>query len=433
MTSSSHSLRWAPTAALGGAAVSGIVIMLAGVLWSRADVAALGLPLVVWAAYRWSTRPTHPATISHAVDFEALSSEAEELSGRLTFETGGAAASLHVRAYVGETKRRLALLKASDGAEVRIRMPLEHSGPTEAIRFRYRACSDDGAFMTEASPESREEHTIRPRIGTLPHLLLPRHLTGLTGAHESTRPGEGGEFRDIHPYAPGDRLRRIDWRATARLARAPGDIFVRRTHAASDATVMIVMDTSDDVGESVVEWASGRRDGVGVTSMDLARECATAIATSYTRAGDNVGLHDLTAGARPVRRGSGGKHAERLYAAIAATRASGASSYRRRAPVLPPGALVFVLSTFLDDDAADLAGIWAATGHPVIAIDVLPHGDLSGLSPEQMTAHRMLMLERDDRLTVTAASGVRIVRWHDDSGEQRSGRLYALSRERAPQ
>ncbi|MFN4773266.1 MAG: DUF58 domain-containing protein, partial [Gemmatimonas sp.] len=32
--------------------------------------------------------------------------------------------------------------------------------------------------------------------------------------HASARPGDGGEFRDLHPYAPGDRVRRIDWKAT---------------------------------------------------------------------------------------------------------------------------------------------------------------------------------------------------------------------------
>ncbi|WP_343213840.1 DUF58 domain-containing protein [Gemmatimonas sp.] len=41
--------------------------------------------------------------------------------------------------------------------------------------------------------------------------------------HASARPGDGGEFRDLHPYAPGDRVRRIDWKATpcVRIVVAP--------------------------------------------------------------------------------------------------------------------------------------------------------------------------------------------------------------------
>ena len=46
-----------------------------------------------------------------------------------------------------------------------------------------------------------------------------------------------------------DRLRRIDWKATARRGQNAGDLYVRRTAALADATVLIVLDSRDDVGE----------------------------------------------------------------------------------------------------------------------------------------------------------------------------------------
>ena len=45
-----------------------------------------------------------------------------------------------------------------------------------------------------------------------------------TGAHRLTPVGpggDGGDFRDIHPFTAGNRLRRIDWKATAREGRTP--------------------------------------------------------------------------------------------------------------------------------------------------------------------------------------------------------------------
>ena len=63
---------------------------------------------------------------------------------------------------------------------------------------------------------------VAPRRAAIGWLPLPRRLQGLTGSHESARAGDGGDFRDVHPFTAGDRLRRIDWKATARRGQNAG-------------------------------------------------------------------------------------------------------------------------------------------------------------------------------------------------------------------
>ncbi|MFN8963951.1 MAG: DUF58 domain-containing protein, partial [Gemmatimonas sp.] len=53
--------------------------------------------------------------------------------------------------------------------------------------------------------------------------------------HASARPGDGGEFRDLHPYAPGDRVRRIDWKATPCVRIVVGRTRARTRGGRADA------------------------------------------------------------------------------------------------------------------------------------------------------------------------------------------------------
>ena len=84
-----------------------------------------------------------------------------------------------------------------------------------------------------------------------------------------------------------------------------------------------------------------------------------------------------------------------------------------RSPVLPSGAVVYLLSTFLDEDAAALALLWRNAGHRVVAIDVLPEPSERGADDTHRLAHRILQLERADRLERLRRVDVTVVGWRD--------------------
>ncbi|WP_218619746.1 hypothetical protein, partial [Xanthomonas oryzae] len=220
---------------------------------------------------------------------------------------------------------------------------LQNSGPSEPRAVTVRGACLDGAWVSEIGPRTAIAWNAPPRavrIGSLP--VAPR-LTGLHGSHVGSRPGQGGDFRDIQPFVPGDE--------PARAARRPGDFLGRRDDALSDSSVVLAIDTAEDVGAAVAGWGSGDPDRSGVTSLDLAREAALAIATAAIGMGDRVAYHALSPDGVSLPSGGGARHLARLRRAIAATGIGTDPSYRR-SPVVPPGSIVFVLSTFVDGVAA---------------------------------------------------------------------------------
>jgi uncharacterized protein (DUF58 family) len=379
----------------------------------------------------------YAATFTSSVDPAAETSATETgTETRTGAETRTAAETVHVRyASQGSVESRATLVADAGPGRPAPRLtgelPVLHSGPHEFLRLDYRLTALDAAFVSEPSAPVRVQRTVPAPFTPIVSLPLPRRLQGLTGTHDSARPGDGGEFRDVHPFHPGDRLRRIDWKATARLSRNPGDLYVRRSAATADATVFLVLDSGSDVGESVADWPGASPTLSGVTSLDLAREAAGSIAAGYVRAGDQVAFHDLTATGRSVPRGSGARHLQRVLRAIAMTTATGRPFARHRAPIVAQGALVYIISPWLDDETARLAALWRGSGHRVIAVDVLPTPRLDRLSREQRAAHRILWMERNDRMRALTATGVDVIRFSDDGDAgARDARLRVLARPR---
>ena len=406
MTRPSMHGRWSP--ALAVAIAGAIVLAVIGLLFSRPDVVAMGLPVALWSALALGR-----GTSGVAVDPSAASlpSADGELLTEISVESDAEMVELFV--VQSERRSRRALVSGS-GATVLARSRVLHSGPSLPVQVSARGLALDGAVLSEPSEIVRSRRQVAPTPRTVGMLPLPRRLTGLHGSHEGRRPGQGGDFRDIHAFAPGDELRRVDWRATARMARRPGDLLVRRTHTLSDASVVIAMDTSEDLGEVVASWGSGDFERSGVTSLDNAREAARGLAGAAIDAGDRVALHVLVHGGRSLRSGGGSRHLARLEAAIAATGQARDDAAFRRTPHVPHGSVVLVLSTFFQGAAAQTALMWRASGHRVVAIDVLPRLDHSRLTRPQLIGLRTVLAERENVFADLHGAGVDVVTWADD-------------------
>src|SRR5213078_654643 len=100
---------------------------------------------------------------------------------------------------------------------------------------------------------------------------------GLVGQHRSRRPGEGGELAGVREFAPGDRLRRVDWRVTLRTQR----LHVASTLSDRDAEVVLLLDVLHEAGES------GGIDGTA-SVLDTTVRAAASIAEHHLYRGDRV-------------------------------------------------------------------------------------------------------------------------------------------------
>jgi len=130
-------------------------------------------------------------------------------------------------------------------------------------------------------------HAVPWTVRVLPPFTSRKHLPSklarlrdLEGRTQVMVRGQGTEFDSLREYVPGDDVRSIDWRASARVR----DVVVRTWRPERDRRVLLVVDT----GRS----AAGR---VGdAPRLDAALDAALLLAALATRAGDRVDLiaHD---------------------------------------------------------------------------------------------------------------------------------------------
>lgn len=123
-----------------------------------------------------------------------------------------------------------------------------------------------------------------------------RSVHPLDGGYASLVRGRSLDFEDLRPYAVGDEVRDIDWRATARA----GEPMVRRSYAERRHTILFVVDS----GVGMRALAHDER-----SKQELAILTVGALATLAVRHGDDVVLMYAAAGrARRLaaRRSEGG-------------------------------------------------------------------------------------------------------------------------------
>ncbi|HEY3754439.1 MAG TPA: DUF58 domain-containing protein [Pseudonocardiaceae bacterium] len=416
---------WRGTDALRRGLVLGVGMVVVGALLHQLSIVLLGAPLLI----------------------SSLVAVATPVGGRPSVRVR----PLPRTVETGQRARLLVDVNPGEGAElIAIRLPRPnrpgigpvHLVPASAVRLatqlRWDAWGDradlrpdhlmagaDGLWIYGPALGEEGRRAVLPPVLPMAGGPMPPRSAGLVGAHRSRRPGDGIELRDIRAYQPGDRLRGVDWRTTLRASAAYGSddvgtLFVRERHAEADAEVVLAVDTRVDVGAEVGEWSKGE-DGAFVRqggTLDTAAIAATAMAASYLQQGDRVSLIDLGRPQFGLRSGAGRRHLFVLrHRLLACVRAAGwVSRPVLRAEQVPPGALVVVLSAFLDDTVVEQTLLAARRGNLVLAVDVLP-GPLVP-DPEHRWGEvvtKVIAAEHANRLAALRASGVPVVSWVDGS------------------
>lgn len=121
------------------------------------------------------------------------------------------------------------------------------------------------------------EQLVRLQFDTRGFSLLPRQPVHslLSGRHASRLRGRGLVFEELRDYRPGDDIRSIDWRATARLRKA----HVRVYSEERERPVLLVVDQ-----RASMYFGSAR-----TTKATAAAELAALAAWRTLEAGDRVG------------------------------------------------------------------------------------------------------------------------------------------------
>ncbi|MBB5792000.1 DUF58 domain-containing protein [Jiangella mangrovi] len=415
--------RWRASPALARSLLLPALLAATGVTLGRADLVLLGVPLVAGTALalggtagRRGRRPppdvraTGPRVMDvglpAAVAVVVGPSDAQLVTTVLAAAETGAEAHTVTVAAPESAERQLVteVTSALWGSQL-------------LARPDHLAAAADGLLVAGPVPGTATTAQVLPGVAAaLPPGALPPRPAGMVGAHRTRRPGEGTELHDVSPFQPGDRLRRIDWRVTARQAGPRETLFARHTLVDADADVVCCLDNRFDLGADVATWlevaATHEGDHAPArSSIDIAVDTVASVAAAYIEHGDRVGVLDLARPLDPVHLGSGRRHLLRLRTHLARhTRRPGSGDALpapRHAPPLPPGAIVVVTSVFLDDAPGTLAVTWRRRGHPVLVVDVLPSPlSVDGVDAATALAARLVLAERQERIRALEAAGV---------------------------
>jgi uncharacterized protein (DUF58 family) len=244
---------------------------------------------------------------------------------------------------------------------------------------------------------------VYPRIAPVRSLPRPVRTHTSLGDHISPAVGEGIEPGDIRQFAPADRVRQVNWRASLRLGR----LYVTQYQRERNAAVVLMLDTLAEVGPT-----SG-------TTLDLGIRAAASLASAYLARKDRVGLIEYGGLIHWVKPGSGRVQYERLADAL--LRASVVFSYVAKdlalvpPRVLPPQALVIALTPLLDPRFATAAVDLAARGFDVVILVISPVDvTRATLAPSLTTdlACRLWSLERRAQLAELRRRGLPVLEWN---------------------
>lgn len=184
-----------------------------------------------------------------------------------------------------------------------------------------------------------------------------------SGAYRSIFKGRGLEFESVRQYEPGDDVRLIDWKVTART----GLPYIRQYIEERQLTVMILIDGSQSLffGTQYQE------------KRQVAAELGSAIAMTASRNRDRTGLIIFTDECECIiPPSSNPRHARRILYNILTFKPQGKQTHIGKAletanRLLSPGSVLFILSDFLQDTASyERALKVTSRAHDVTAIIV---------------------------------------------------------------
>jgi uncharacterized protein (DUF58 family) len=263
-----------------------------------------------------------------------------------------------------------------------------------------RAQDRFGLLAFERTLDLRQPLKVYPRGEEVERLLRPLETQTFAGIQSPRTRGEGIEFADLRPFVPGDRVRRVNWRATARR----GEPWVNETHPERNTDVVIFLDT----------FAEARHGATG--TLDLAVEAAGSLAAHYIREKDRVGLVGFGGVLNWLTVSSGVVQLYRVLDSLLDTEIFLSYAWKDIdvLPVrtLPPRALVLALTPLLDDRSVRALLDLRARGFDLAVVEISPvpfveqgTGELDDL------AYRLWLLRREALRASYLRLGVPVVEW----------------------
>jgi uncharacterized protein (DUF58 family) len=297
---------------------------------------------------------------------------------------------------------RAVRLRAGEERTIELKLRGELWGVFSVGKLLFRARDTLGLRSWEGSAGEPRPLRVFPREETLRALVPPLETQVFAGNQVAKARGEGIEFADLREWQPGDRLRRVNWRATA-LRRT---LWVNEQNPERNTDVVLFLDTFAEVR------AEGR------STNDRAVRAAATLAHGYLQRKDRVGVVGFGGFLSWLVPASGTRQ---LYAIVEALLTSQVvHSFALRGVdvlpprTLPPKALVLAITPLLDNRTAAALLDLRARGYDLIVVEVSP---LELVAPPRGSslelAHRLWRLSREALRWRYEQVGVPVVTWRE--------------------
>jgi uncharacterized protein (DUF58 family) len=227
--------------------------------------------------------------------------------------------------------------------------------------------------------------------------LVP-HPRAHSGEHRSRFVAPGFDFAGIRPFAFGDPIRRVNWKASARTTAMQ----VTSTFAEGDTEVIVVIDATRNAGPP------------GQSALDVAVRATCSLAEYYLKSNDIVRLIEVCREPRELLARGGRRQLQdvrRWLAEVGRRQGTTGTQQSALATLIPRNtrALVVVLSAMLEPGLnAELADL-RRRGVAVVALDTLrdemlpdARNDVEVLARSLWSLERSMLLARLSRLGVPA-------------------------------
>jgi uncharacterized protein (DUF58 family) len=395
-----------PSPKLGAYAGLAALGLFAALAAERPELAALASPFALIAALGLLLSRAPEVSVELSLEAERVF-EGDEVLATITVESPTGVSDLELLLIlppglgVADGDSRVALsLRQGERRELPMKLSVERWGAYRVGELILRARDGLGAFHWEDRVRVLQTLKAYPRPERAADLLQPEKTQVFSGNYVSRERGEGIEFADLRPFAAGDRVRRVNWRASARR----GELWVNEYRPERNADVVVFLDT---FAEAAAE------DG---STLDLAVRAASAFVGHYLRHKDRVGF--VAFGGRlnwlSPRTGMA-----QLYRIVDALVDSGIVLNYAWSDVdvlpkqtLPPRSLIVALTPLLDDRSTSALLDLRGRGFDLAVVEVSPLPFVPpGKGERAQLAHRIWLLEREVARARFERAGVAVGTW----------------------
>ena len=286
---------------------------------------------------------------------------------------------------------------------------------------RVTASDDFGLFKKQAGLTAGGQFLIFPEVVRLRRVeIRPRQTRVYSGPIPTRQGGPGVEFFGVREYQPGDPLRWINSRASA---RHPQTLFINEFEQERVADVGLILDARQ---QSDVHSREG-------SLFEYTIQATAALADVFINAGNRVGLFIYGRSLDWTFPGYGKMQRERILRALANAELGSGQVFEKLehlpARLFPARSQLVLISPLLSQDVEELTKL-RANGYQLLVVSPDPITfEQKGLSQERevVLAARLARLERALLLDKLRQAGIRVMEWQVDTPFQQAAHT-ALSR-----